>query len=87
MQLHQRGVDLLVDVLDAADHVERLSQDEIRRLLKEVAEVMCLLLERDAVVALQNGRTQSTRKPANTAPMHPSQTKISAGRGEPGSAD
>lgn len=87
MQLHQRGVDLLVDVLDAADHVERLSQDEIRHLLKEVAEVMCQLLERDVVVAPRNGRTHWTKKPANTAPMHPSPTKISASRGEPGSAD
>lgn len=53
MQLHQRGVDLLVDVMDAADHVELLTHDEIRRLLKEVAEVMSLILERDAEVALK----------------------------------
>ncbi|BCH22685.1 hypothetical protein MesoLjLc_24200 [Mesorhizobium sp. L-8-10] len=47
MQLHQRGVDLLVDVMDAADHVEQLTHDEIRRLLKEIIEVMSLMLERD----------------------------------------
>lgn len=53
MQLHQRGVDLLVTVLDAADHVEELSPKEIRRLLKEVADVMGQILERDAILALR----------------------------------
>lgn len=53
MKLHQRGVDLLVNVLDAADHVEDLSPEEIRRLLKEVADVMGLILERDAALALK----------------------------------
>ncbi len=48
MQVHQRGVDLLVDVMDAVDHIEQLTHDEIRRLLKEVADVMSLILERDA---------------------------------------
>jgi hypothetical protein len=33
MQLHQRGVDLLLDVMDASEHVEKLSHDEMRRLL------------------------------------------------------
>ncbi|MGB3387273.1 MAG: hypothetical protein WBA88_04755 [Pseudaminobacter sp.] len=53
MQLHQRGVDLLVNVLDAADHIETLSPEEIRRLLKAVADVMGQILERDAALALK----------------------------------
>ncbi|MGO4832031.1 hypothetical protein AB4144_06990 [Rhizobiaceae sp. 2RAB30] len=48
MQLHQRGVDLLIDVMDSSERVEQLTHDEIRRLLKEVTEVMSLILERDA---------------------------------------
>lgn len=47
MQLHQRGVDLLVDVMDAADHVEKFSHDDVRRILKEVADVLGELLKRD----------------------------------------
>ncbi|MGN6773196.1 MAG: hypothetical protein ACTHJQ_25630 [Rhizobiaceae bacterium] len=47
MQLHQRGVDLLLDVMDAAEHVDKLSHDEMRRLLKEVADVLGELLKRD----------------------------------------
>lgn len=53
MKRHQRGVDLLVDVLDAADHVEELTHDEIRRLLNEVAAVLCPLLQREAEVSLR----------------------------------
>lgn len=29
MDLHQRGVDLLLDVLDAADHADRLTPEEL----------------------------------------------------------
>ena len=47
MQLHQRGVDLLLNVMDAADHVEKLSHDDVRRILKEVADVLGELLKRD----------------------------------------
>ncbi len=57
MQLHQKGVDLLVNVMDAADHVEQFSHDEIRLLLTEVAEVMGQILERDAAIALKNTST------------------------------
>lgn len=52
MKLHQRGVDLLVNVLEAADNPERLTVDDISRLLREVGDVMCLILERDAQLAL-----------------------------------
>ncbi len=57
MQLHQRGVDLLVNVMDAADHVEQLNHEDVRRLLKEVADVMGQILERDASIALKNAST------------------------------
>jgi len=46
-QLHQRGVDLLLNVMDAAEHVEKLSHDDMRRILKETAEVLGALLKRD----------------------------------------
>ena len=62
MQLHQRGVDLLVNVLDSADRVEQLSHDEMRRLLTEVGEVMGLILERDAEIALQQEQKYSARQ-------------------------
>ncbi|MGO4839702.1 hypothetical protein AB4144_46390, partial [Rhizobiaceae sp. 2RAB30] len=62
MQLHQRGVDLLVDVLDAADTVEQMSHDEIRQLLTEVGEVMSLILERDAEIALKQQRKYTAQQ-------------------------
>lgn len=56
MQLRQRGLDLLVDVLDAADHAERLTPDETRRLLKEVAAVICLVLAQNEEIAVQQDK-------------------------------
>jgi len=50
MKLHQRGVDLLVDVMDAADHVESLTTDEVRNLLRETIYVLGELLKRDVPV-------------------------------------
>jgi hypothetical protein len=47
MQLHQRGIDLLVDVQDAADHVDTLTRDEMLALLNEVSIVLGGLLVRD----------------------------------------
>lgn len=35
MLLHQRGVDLLLKVMDAADHVEKLDTNQTQALLKE----------------------------------------------------
>ena len=46
-QLHQRGVDLLLNVMDAAEHVEELTEEDIRQLLNEVSEVLGDLLKRD----------------------------------------
>jgi hypothetical protein len=47
MKLHSRGVELVVDLLDAADQVESLKPQEIRQLLSEAAEVLGDLLARD----------------------------------------
>jgi len=58
MQLHQRGVDLLLNVMDAADHVEKLTRDEMRQILEEVAEVLGELLKRD--VPVKRGGTDGT---------------------------
>ncbi|MBN9069846.1 MAG: hypothetical protein J0H60_26325 [Rhizobiales bacterium] len=46
-QLHQRGIDLLLNVMDAAEHAGKLSTEDIRSLLNEVAEVLGELLKRD----------------------------------------
>ena len=46
-QLHMRGVELVVELLDAAEHVESIRPDELRRLLKDTASVLSQLLERD----------------------------------------
>ncbi|MCG8272361.1 hypothetical protein MIC97_12710 [Aquamicrobium sp. NLF2-7] len=48
MQLHQRGVELLLKVMDAADHVEKLDTNETQALLKQVADILGAILERDA---------------------------------------
>lgn len=47
MHLHQRGIDLLVNVQDAADHVDNLTGEDVRRLLAEISIVLSELLERD----------------------------------------
>lgn len=45
--LHQRGVDLLLDVLDAQNHFDKATPEELRAILKETAIVLAQLLERD----------------------------------------
>jgi hypothetical protein len=56
--LHQRGVDLLIQVMDAKDHIDSLSREEIRKLLVEVSDVLMRLLERDIPAPPpQTGRT------------------------------
>jgi hypothetical protein len=74
MELHQRGVDLLLNVMDSADHVEQLSPNDMRRLLTEVAQVVSLILERDAKIALKQKRrytAQRLRARRNSYPAHP----------------
>ena len=60
MELPQRGVDLLVNVLDASEHIDQLTRDDIRRLLREVAEVLSQILERDAELALRKNDSGPT---------------------------
>lgn len=75
MQLHQRGVDLLVNVLDAADRAEQLAPSDVRELLKEVAQVIGQILEQDALIAL-NGLPDLaawTERPAGSILLHSTQ--------------
>ena len=46
-ELHQRGVEMVTDLLDAADNIERLPADELKALLREAALVLGDLLARD----------------------------------------
>ena len=46
-ELHAQGVELVVNLLDAADHVDNMDRDEIRRLLRDAADVLGELLRRD----------------------------------------
>lgn len=46
MRLHQRGVDLLVNLMDADEHFDALSRDELRRLISEAIVVFGELLKR-----------------------------------------
>jgi hypothetical protein len=46
-QLHMRGVELVVELLDAAENVHLMKTEEIRRLLKDTASVLSDLLVRD----------------------------------------
>lgn len=47
--LHQRGIDLMLNVQSALDHAERLSVNDVRALLKETEVVLRELLARDSV--------------------------------------
>lgn len=46
-ELHQRGVELLVDVLDATEHADQMRPAEIKGLLTQIGVVLGQLLERD----------------------------------------
>lgn len=48
MRLHARGLELVVELLEAAEHVDRLTVEEQRTLLVQAAEVMGELLARDS---------------------------------------
>lgn len=56
MKLHLRGVELVTELLDAADHVERMTPKELRTLLKETASVVGDLLARDVPQDNKNGK-------------------------------
>ncbi len=47
MKLHARGVELVVELLEAAEHVEQFSPNEQRTLLRETAHILAELLKRD----------------------------------------
>ena len=46
-QLHARGVEIMVDLMDAADHLDALSREEIQTLMRETAVILGELLKRD----------------------------------------
>jgi hypothetical protein len=46
-ELHARGVDLVVELLDAADQIEQLKPDDLAALLRQTADVLGELLKRD----------------------------------------
>lgn len=50
MRLHQRGVDLLLNIQDSLNHIERLSDTDVRNLLAEAELVLRDLLDRDVPV-------------------------------------
>lgn len=47
MRLHQRGVDLLVNLMDAEQHFHETKPEELRQLISEAIIVFGQLLERD----------------------------------------
>ncbi|MFC3205248.1 hypothetical protein [Aquamicrobium soli] len=47
MQLHQRGVDLLVNLMDADQHFDSITPEEIHQLIREAVVVFGQLLDRD----------------------------------------
>lgn len=50
MKIHQRGVDLLLNLQDALGHVDKLSEADVGTLLKEAESVLRDLLARDVPV-------------------------------------
>jgi len=62
MQLHQRGIDLLVNVLDAADHIDLLTKEDVRRILDETSFVLGRLLERDIPTVQPSGHADTNGK-------------------------
>lgn len=48
MRLHQRGIDLLLNLQDVIEHLDKLPVAEVQALLKEAETVLRDLLARDA---------------------------------------
>lgn len=61
MKLHQRGVDLLLNVQDATQHLDRLSSKDIRDLLTETEVVLRELLARDIPREVEDEREQEQK--------------------------
>jgi hypothetical protein len=51
---HARGVELVVELLDAAEHIDRIPTAELKALLEETVMVLGELLKRDII---PNGKT------------------------------
>ena len=67
-QLHARGVDLVVDLLDTADYVDRITPEETKALLKEAAMVLGEILKRDVPEGRRKGDDlQTFKKKAGSA--------------------
>jgi hypothetical protein len=56
-ELHARGVVLVVELLEAADHIARCKPDDVAALLRETAEVLGDLLKRVVCVKFCNWRS------------------------------
>lgn len=63
MVLHQRGVDLLINLMDVEEHFDTVERDALRRLISEAVIVFGEILRRDAprvtVPPPEAGRTLS----------------------------
>ena len=46
-ELHAQGVELVVNLLDAADNLENMDREQTREILREAADVLGELLRRD----------------------------------------
>jgi hypothetical protein len=46
-QLHARGVELVVELLETADEITRYKPEDVAAMLRETAEVLGELLKRD----------------------------------------
>ena len=47
MQLHMRAVELVVELMEAAEGVDRMEPRELSKLLRDTADVLGDLLKRD----------------------------------------
>lgn len=54
MRLHQRGIDLLLDLQDAIEHIDKLPIAEVQALLQRAEQVLRHLLDRDVPVPDDN---------------------------------
>ena len=68
-ELHAQGVELVVNLLDAADNLENMDREQTRALLREAPDVLGELLRRDKPeghstdpVPVINGRQASAGK-------------------------
>ena len=59
MQLHMRGVELVVELMEAAECADRLTPDEMKRLLREASDILALLLARDVPRASDGTKERS----------------------------